>query len=229
MAVQESVLQLQERLANEQRLVHLIDRIHSAKSLDSIFIEVQGEILTFLDAEPLPCLRQHGAADALGLREGRWRASARRSYLDVLSRPVFHIPYHLTDVQGVFEGWTPGGDRVSLTGYTGSDVLDLTRLDLEDFPLRISWTWGNDAVGARWTRARGDVSAEASTERQVIPAPAFRLEDLVAESLQPRADGAVCVSPSISPCACSTTIKKNRQNRIRCLFDNRPWGLKGHE
>ncbi|HEV8471349.1 MAG TPA: GspE/PulE family protein [Methylomirabilota bacterium] len=51
MAVQESVLVLQERLANEQKLVHLIDRIHSAKTLDSIFIEVQGEILTFLDAD----------------------------------------------------------------------------------------------------------------------------------------------------------------------------------
>ena len=51
MAVQESVLALQERLANEQRLVHLIDRIHSAKSLDTIFIEVQGEILTFFDAD----------------------------------------------------------------------------------------------------------------------------------------------------------------------------------
>ncbi|HEU5197260.1 MAG TPA: ATPase, T2SS/T4P/T4SS family, partial [Methylomirabilota bacterium] len=51
MAVQESVVALQERLANEQRLVHLIDRVHSAKSLDSIFIEVQGEIITFFDAD----------------------------------------------------------------------------------------------------------------------------------------------------------------------------------
>src|SRR4029079_6116596 len=45
-AAQESVIALQERLANEQRLVHLIDRIHSAKTLDSIFIEIQGEMLT---------------------------------------------------------------------------------------------------------------------------------------------------------------------------------------
>jgi type II secretory ATPase GspE/PulE/Tfp pilus assembly ATPase PilB-like protein len=45
------VLALQERLANEQRLVHLIDRIHSAKTLDSIFIEIQGEMLTFFDAD----------------------------------------------------------------------------------------------------------------------------------------------------------------------------------
>ena len=51
MAVQESVHALQERLANEQRLVHLIDRIHSAKTLDSIFIEIQDEMLTFFDAD----------------------------------------------------------------------------------------------------------------------------------------------------------------------------------
>ena len=38
-------------MANEQRLVHVIDRVHAAKSLDSIFIEVQGEILTFFDAD----------------------------------------------------------------------------------------------------------------------------------------------------------------------------------
>jgi type II secretory ATPase GspE/PulE/Tfp pilus assembly ATPase PilB-like protein len=50
-AVQESVLALQERLANEQRLIHLIDRIHSAKTLDSIFLEIQGEMLTFCGAE----------------------------------------------------------------------------------------------------------------------------------------------------------------------------------
>jgi type II secretory ATPase GspE/PulE/Tfp pilus assembly ATPase PilB-like protein len=50
-AAQESVIALQERLANEQQLVHLIDRIHSAKTLDSIFIEIQGEMLTFFDAD----------------------------------------------------------------------------------------------------------------------------------------------------------------------------------
>jgi type II secretory ATPase GspE/PulE/Tfp pilus assembly ATPase PilB-like protein len=50
-AVQESVVALQERLASEQRLVHLIDRIHAAKSLDSIFLEIQGEMLAFFDAE----------------------------------------------------------------------------------------------------------------------------------------------------------------------------------
>jgi type II secretory ATPase GspE/PulE/Tfp pilus assembly ATPase PilB-like protein len=50
-AQQESVLVLQERLAYEQRLVQLVDRIHAAKSLDAIFIELQGEILGLIDAD----------------------------------------------------------------------------------------------------------------------------------------------------------------------------------
>ena len=51
MAAQDSLAALQEKLANEQKLVHLIDRIHSAKSLDSIFLEIQGDILVFLEAD----------------------------------------------------------------------------------------------------------------------------------------------------------------------------------
>ena len=52
------------------------------------------------------------------------------------------------------EGWTPGGDRITLTAYKGRDVFDLTTLDDEDFPLRIDLDWGNDAFGARWTHPR---------------------------------------------------------------------------
>jgi len=51
LAAQDSLAALQEKLANEQKLVQLIDRIHSAKSLDSIFLEIQGDILAFLDAD----------------------------------------------------------------------------------------------------------------------------------------------------------------------------------
>jgi type II secretory ATPase GspE/PulE/Tfp pilus assembly ATPase PilB-like protein len=50
-AQQQSVQILQERLAYEQKLVQLVDRIHSAKGIDSIFIELQGEILELLDAD----------------------------------------------------------------------------------------------------------------------------------------------------------------------------------
>ena len=60
----------------------------------------------------------------------------------------------MTDLQFLVEGWTTGGDRITLTAYTGRDVLDLTSLDDEDFPLRIDMDWGNDAFGSRWTHPR---------------------------------------------------------------------------
>jgi type II secretory ATPase GspE/PulE/Tfp pilus assembly ATPase PilB-like protein len=50
-AQQDSILVLQERLAYEQRLVQLVDRIHAAKSLDSLFIDLQGEVLGLIDAD----------------------------------------------------------------------------------------------------------------------------------------------------------------------------------
>jgi len=108
------------------------------------------------------------AANALGLASLRYRASVRRSYFDVLLKPAFDFPYHLTDLQTIVEGWTPGGDRLTLTAYTGRDVFDLTSLDAEAFPLRIDWDWGNDAVGVRWTRPRlggGSLDVRANFSR----------------------------------------------------------------
>ena len=92
-----------------------------------------------------------GLPDALGLQRVHWRASARRSYFDQVLKPVLDFPYHLTDIQGLVEGWTKGGSRISLTAYTGTDVLNLTTLDEEDFPVRVFWDWGNDVFGGRWT------------------------------------------------------------------------------
>jgi hypothetical protein len=91
-----------------------------------------------------------------GLRSARWRVSGRRSYFDKLLAPFQEFPYHLSDLQGVLEGWTEGGNRISINAYTGRDVLDLTRLDEEEFPLRVDWDWGNDLVGVRWTHPRED-------------------------------------------------------------------------
>lgn len=117
-------------------------------------------------------------ANALGLANAKWRGSARRSYFDVLMKPVFEFPYHLTDLQGVIEGWTHSGDRVTLTTYTGQDVLDLSQLDSGDFPLRIDWDWGNDLLGLRWTRARAgggslDVRVNASRYGTALSFPDF--------------------------------------------------------
>ncbi len=97
-----------------------------------------------------------GAADGIGFRDVRWRVSGRRSYFDQLLRPVLDFPYHLMDFQGILEGWTAGGSRVSVSAYTGRDVLDLTSLDPASFPLRIDWDWGNDLLGVRWTRPLQD-------------------------------------------------------------------------
>jgi hypothetical protein len=97
-----------------------------------------------------------GAMEILGLRNAQWRVSGRRSYFDQILKPAFDLPYHLTDLQGIFEGWTEGGNRISVTGYSGRDVLELTNLDPEDFPLRIDWDWGNDLAGLRFTHPNRD-------------------------------------------------------------------------
>ena len=107
-----------------------------------------------------------GFTDEVGLATTRWRVSARRSYLDVLVKPWFKFPYHLTDLQGAFEAWSKGGDRLRITGYTGRDVLDLS--DVGDNPLPIQWSWGNDAVGGSWTnpmRGGGSMDAGVSYSR----------------------------------------------------------------
>ena len=93
-------------------------------------------------------------SSALGQSSIRYRFSARRSYFDVLAKPFFDFPYHLTDFQALVEGWSPSGDRISLTAYSGRDVLALTSVDDPDFPLRLDWDWGNDLVGLRWSRPR---------------------------------------------------------------------------
>jgi hypothetical protein len=92
--------------------------------------------------------------EGLGVRSGRARVSVRRSYFDQLLKPVFDFPYHLTDLQLHSELWLEGGSRVTVSGYSGRDVLDLT--GSESFPLRVRWNWGNDVVGAGWTRTLGD-------------------------------------------------------------------------
>lgn len=93
-------------------------------------------------------------ADALGQASVRYRVSARRSYFDVLFKPAFEFPYHLTDLQAVVEGWTPSGDRLTVSAYSGVDVFDLTQVEDQGFPLRVDWNWGNDALGVRWSHAR---------------------------------------------------------------------------
>jgi hypothetical protein len=93
-----------------------------------------------------------GVEDALGLQTARWRVSGRRSYFDVVLQPVVDFPYALTDLQGILEAWTPGGSRLAISAYTGSDRVDFSDTDNEDFPLRVDWGWGNDVLGVSWSK-----------------------------------------------------------------------------
>ncbi len=87
-----------------------------------------------------------GVGERLGLANTRWRVSGRRSYIDVVS--FRHLPYYMADAHGVFEGWTKGGKRIRLTGYSGRDALNLGRL--KGAPLGAETWWGNDAFGGSW-------------------------------------------------------------------------------
>ena len=112
------------------------------------------------------------AKGRLGLASARWRVSGRRSYLDVITKPFLKapFPYRLNDLQTGFEAWTRSGDRIGVTGYSGRDIIDIGHLAILDgrdvgdgregdpFP-NIEWRWGNDAVGATWTRPLHDGGA----------------------------------------------------------------------
>lgn len=105
--------------------------------------------------------------DKLGLANTRWRISGRRSYFDVLFRPWVTVPYHLSDLQGVFEAWTRGDNRLRVSAYAGEDALDLTRLEDEDL-LQFQWNWGNAAAGVSWTSPMsggGSLDVKASVSR----------------------------------------------------------------
>ncbi len=118
-------------------------------------------------------------SERLGLANTRWRVSGRRSYIDLLVKPFTEFPYRLADVHGVFEGWTTGGNRIQFTGYSGRDVLDLTRVG--DSPLGVLSSWGNDAVGGSWVKPmRGGawMGVRASLSRF---AGDLTLEDLFAQ------------------------------------------------
>jgi hypothetical protein len=109
-----------------------------------------------------------GVRRLLGGDAGGWMLSARRSYFDVVLKPVVDFPYHLTDLQGTATLATGGGGRVRLVGYTGQDVLDLTDFDPpgtdqdEQSVLRIQWDWGNTVLGARLEQPVGAWVATAS-------------------------------------------------------------------
>lgn len=139
-----------------------------------------------------------------GLSAGRARISVRRSYFDKLLVPFVEFPYHLTDLQGYAEAWTEGGNRVAVTGYLGRDVVDFTRADPDDFPLRVDWGWGNRLLGARWSGWPGggaalDLRAGFSSFDTRMRFPDYddtRFDSRIAQRLL-RADLTIPASPAV--------------------------------
>jgi len=131
-------------------------------------IDVDGAISMLTSRVSVAGGLSEGTKNSLGLRDARWRVSGRRSYFDVLFKPFFDVPYRLADAQATFEAWTKGGDRISITGYSGGDLLDLSSIDSDGFPLKVDWDWGNDLIGLRWTKLRdggGSIDARAGYSR----------------------------------------------------------------
>ncbi|HYH81781.1 MAG TPA: TonB-dependent receptor [Longimicrobium sp.] len=102
-----------------------------------------------------------GVRRMLGGDAGGWLVSVRRSYFDVVLKPVVDFPYHLTDLQGTATIATRGGGRLRLVAYGGQDVLDLRDftppgIDTTDTSiLRIRWNWGNRVAGVRLEQPLG--------------------------------------------------------------------------
>ncbi|HJK97059.1 MAG TPA: TonB-dependent receptor [Polyangiaceae bacterium LLY-WYZ-14_1] len=141
------------------------------------------------------------AAVSGGVGPVRFRVSGRRSYFDQLLAPFVEFPYHLQDLQFVAETAVGSRSRLRVSAYTGRDVLDLTRLDAEDFPLRIQWDWGNDVAGATWSWDLGgagtlDLAGSASRYASDLGFPDFDDTDIRTEIRQGRiaADWTVPVS-----------------------------------
>lgn len=91
---------------------------------------------------------------------GSWLVSARRSYFDQVLAAVVDFPYHITDLQSHLTIDTWRGGRLSFTGYTGRDVLDLSDFQAPGSAdassvLRLRWSWGNDVIGGRLQQPLG--------------------------------------------------------------------------
>lgn len=81
--------------------------------------------------------------------------SARRSYLDIITRPFLRngdsrgFPYYFYDLNAKINYRITERDQLFLSGYLGSDVL---RLNVLSGRIRASLDWGNRTATLRWNR-----------------------------------------------------------------------------
>ena len=106
------------------------------------------------DLSALAATGRIGGAFARG--RGTWSLAARRTYADAVVTAFSNnvLPYHFADFHGRAAYALPGNWRVSVTGYSGRDVLDANFAELaaDSTPSRAGegqWDvdWGNNVIG----------------------------------------------------------------------------------
>jgi len=114
------------------------------------------------DLSALAATGRIGGAFAKG--RGTWSLAARRTYADAVVTAFTNnvLPYHFADFHGRAAYALPGNWRLSLTGYSGQDVLDanFAELEADSTPSRAGegkWAvdWGNDVVGVTAAKSFG--------------------------------------------------------------------------
>ena len=105
-------------------------------------------------------------AGTFGGGNGTWSVAGRRTYADATTSLFTNniFPYHFRDFHGTATYALPGGTRISVTGYSGKDVLKANLAEFESDSLvttktgRGQWAfdWGNQVLGATITKAVGE-------------------------------------------------------------------------
>lgn len=90
-----------------------------------------------------------------------WNVAARRTYADrfVALLSERQLPYYFTDMQAHVRHVLPNGGTLSLTAYSGKDVLDASLASFGDSTQagggNILFDWGNALVGVAYTQPLG--------------------------------------------------------------------------
>ncbi len=108
-----TALGLKQRLAYREKLLKLVNRIHAAKSLDTIFIELKQDMLDLFDAERMTFY----AVD-------RERREIYSRFLDIDTVKEIRVPINPTSVAGYV---AKTGERVNIVDAYNKD--ELARID----------------------------------------------------------------------------------------------------
>jgi hypothetical protein len=116
----------------------------------------------------------------IGSGRGSWMVAGRRTYADKLAPLVTGrpLPYYFHDGLARVSYALPGATRLSVTAFSGRDVLDLDMAEAGDSSTngasagRIGFSWGNKAIGANIERTFPSLR-DSTTLRQSVSVSGF--------------------------------------------------------